>query len=111
MPQHVRKGDLVQVISGDDKGRQGLILRVIPKLQKVLVQGINIHKKHVRKSQMNPQGGVITKELPIHISNVLPVVDGKPTRVRFVTKPDGSKVRVAVDGGKEIGVPLRKARK
>ena len=111
MPRHVRKGDLVQVITGDDKGRQGTILRVIPKRDLVVVQGINVHKKHVKPNQRNPQGAMVDKELPVHISNVLPVVDGKPTRVRFVEKPDGSKVRVAVNGGAQIGQPLRKAAK
>ena len=109
MPRHVRKGDLVQVITGDDKGRQGTITRVIPKRDLVVIQGINVHKKHVKPNQRNPQGAMVDKELLIHISNVLPVVDGKPTRVRFVEKPDGSKVRVAVNGGAQIGQPLRKA--
>jgi len=111
MPRHVRKGDLVQVITGDDRGRQGTILRVVPKRDLVFVQGINVHKKHVKPSQGNPQGAVIDKEMPMHISNVLPVVDGKPTRVRFVEKPDGSKVRVAVSTGAQIGQPIRKAPK
>ena len=111
MPRHVRKGDLVQVLTGKDRGRQGTVLRVAPKDNKVIVQGINIHKKHVRPSRANQAGGIIEKEMPIHISNVLPVVDGKPTRVRFETRADGSKVRVAARTGAVIGVPLKKARK
>lgn len=111
MPRHVRKGDLVQVITGDDKGRQGTIMRVIPKRDLVLIQGINVHKKHVKPNQRNPQGAMIDKEMPIHISNVLPVVDGKPTRVKFVEKPDGSKLRVAVSNGATIGQPIRKPAK
>ena len=102
MPRHVRKGDLVQVITGDDKGRQGTILRVVPKRDLVVVQGINVHKKHVKPSQANPQGGVVRREMPIHISKVSPVVDGKPTRVRFVSDKSGHKSRVAVKGGKAL---------
>jgi len=112
MPRHVRKGDLVQVLAGKDRGRQGEILRVFPEKQRVLVQGINVHKKHVRPSQSNPQGGVTEREMSIHISNVLPVVDGKPTRVRFETRDDGSKVRVAAKKpGTVIGPPLKKPAK
>ena len=69
----------------------------------------NVCKKHVRPNQQNQQGGLVEKELPIHISNVSPAVDGKPTRVRFETREDGSKVRVAVNGGEVIGQPLKKA--
>jgi len=68
-----------------------------------VVQGINVRTKHLKPTQLNPQGGIITKEMPIHISNVSPVVDGKPTRVRFMAKEDGSKVRVAARNGKELG--------
>lgn len=103
MPRHVRKGDQVMVTSGDDKGRTGEILEVITKSDRVLVKGINMRTKHVRPTQLNPQGGIVNKEMPIHISKVSPVVDGKPTRVRFQTKDDGSKVRVAARGGKELG--------
>ncbi|MEX2216626.1 MAG: 50S ribosomal protein L24 [Phycisphaeraceae bacterium] len=111
MPRHVRKGDLVQVIAGDDKGRQGVILRVITKDERVVVQGVNVRRKHVRPSQQNPQGGTVDREMSIHMSNVLPVVNGKPTRVRFVTKDDGTKIRVAASNGQQIGQPLHKARK
>jgi len=111
MPQHVRKGDLVSVLAGDDYGRTGKVLRVNPRNRQVVVQGINVARKHVKPNQKNPQGGVIEKEMPIDISNVLPVVDGQRTRVRFVTKPDGSKQRVAVKSGQVIGEELRKAGK
>jgi large subunit ribosomal protein L24 len=110
MPQHVRKGDLVQVISGGDKNKQGTVLRVMPREDRVLVQGVNVRKKNVRPSQQNPQGGTVELEMPLHISNVQPVVDGKPTRVRFETRDDGSKVRVAASTGAVIGDPLKKAR-
>lgn len=111
MPRHVRKGDIVMVTAGDDKGQQGRVLRVIPNKNQVVIEGINVHTKHVRPSQGNPRGGVIERELPVHQSNVSPVVDGKPTRVRFQSKPDGSKIRVAARGGEQIGPELRKAKK
>ena len=102
MARHIIKGDTVIVTAGADKGTEGTVLRVIPDEDRVIVQGINVRSRHIKPTQQNPQGGIIRKEMPIHISNVSPVVDGKPTRVRFETKADGSKVRVAVRGGKEL---------
>lgn len=114
MARHIKTGDLVQVIAGAgrEKKQQGKVLRVIPDKDLVVVQGVNVRLKHVRPSQNNPQGGRIEKEMPIHISNVQPVSPsaGKPTRVRFETKADGTKVRVAVKGGDELSV-VRKAKK
>jgi large subunit ribosomal protein L24 len=104
MPRHVRKGDTVMVTSGSYKGQIGEIIRVIPKHDQVIVKGINLHTKHVKPTRVAPQGGIITKEMPLHISKVSPVVDGKPVRVGFRTEPDGSKVRVARHGGKELKV-------
>ncbi len=104
MPKHVRKGDQVIVTQGADKGKIGEVLRVITKEDRVLVRGVALRTKHLKPTQANPQGGVFTKETPIHISNVSPVVDGKPSRVRFEVREDGSKVRVAVRGGKQLGV-------
>ena len=102
MPRHIIKGDSVIVTAGNDKGMVGEVLHVFPKDDRVIVHGVNVRSKHIKPSQVNPQGGVIKKEMSIHISNVSPVADGKPTRVKFQTKPDGSKVRVAVKGGKEL---------
>ncbi len=102
MPRHVKAGDQVIVTAGSDKGKVGQILQVIPKSDQVIIQGINMRKKNVKPTQANPNGAIITKEMPIHISNVSPVVDGKASRVRFVTKDDGSKVRVAVRNGAEL---------
>ena len=99
MARHVRKGDTVIVRSGDHKGAVGEIIRVITKSDSVIIKGVNLRTKHLRPTRINPQGGIVTREASIHISNVSPVVDGKPSRVRFVNKPDGSKVRVAVRGG------------
>jgi len=103
MPKHVRKGDQVIVTSGDHKGVTGEITSVITKTDKVIVKGVNLRTKHIRPTQLNPQGGIVSIEAPIHISKVSPVVDGKPTRVRFETSADGSKARVAVRNGKSLG--------
>lgn len=100
---------MVQVIAGDSKGVQARVLRVIPKDDKVIVEGVNVRTKHVRPSQQNQRGGTVQKEMPIHLSNVQPVVDGKPTRVRFQEK-GGAKIRVAARNGEQIGPELKKAR-
>ncbi len=102
MPRHITKGDTVIVTTGNDKGATGQVLRLLIKQNRVVVQGVNIRAKHLKPTQANPQGGIVRREMPVHISNVSPVVDGKPTRVRFEIKPDGAKVRVAVNGGKEL---------
>jgi len=96
--------------SGAKERRVAKVLRVLPDKQRVLVEGVNVHKKHLkpRVDKRYPQGGVIEKEMPIHISNVMPVSDGKPSRVRFESRPDGSKVRVAVKTGQPLGAPIRK---
>lgn len=102
---HVKKGDKVTVISGKDKGKQGTILEAYPKLDKVLVEGINMVKKHAKPSQDNPQGGILNQEAAIHVSNVMPIdpKSGEPTRVGY-TVIDGKKVRIA----KKSGEPLDK---
>jgi large subunit ribosomal protein L24 len=97
---HVKKGDKVQVISGKDKGKQGVVLAAYPKKNRVLVEGVNIVKKHAKPSQLNPQGGIISKEAPIHVSNVMPLdpKTGTPTRVGYKIV-DGKKVRYAKKSG------------
>ncbi len=102
MARHICKGDMVIITAGNDRGVTGEVLRVIPKTDRVVVQGVNVRSKHLKPSQASPQGGIIRREMPIHISNVSPVVEGKPTRVRFELRDDGSKARVAVRGGKEL---------
>ncbi|ERG67269.1 MULTISPECIES: 50S ribosomal protein L24 [Bacillales] len=96
---HVKKGDTVQVMSGKDKGKQGVILKAMPSKNRVVVEGINVIKKHSKPSQANPQGGILEIEAPIHVSNVMPLdpKTGKPTRVGFKVV-DGKKVRVAKSG-------------
>ena len=110
MARHVRKGDMVIVRAGNDRGATGEVLRVIPKSDRVVVQGVNVRSKHIKPNQANPQGGVVRREMPIHISNVSPVVEGSPTRVRFETRSDGTKERIAVRTGKSLHA-LRGARK
>lgn len=95
----IRKDDLVMVMAGSGKGVRAKVLKVDPTNRKVVIEGVNIVKKHVRPSQKNPQGGVLEIERPIAISNVLPInpKTDKPTRVRFVTK-NGKKQRVSTTG-------------
>ena len=99
MAAKIRKGDRVVVLTGKDKGRQGSVLRVFPKDQRVIVEGLNIVHRHTRPTQFDPQGGIKNKEAPIHVSNVA-IVDskGKPTRVGFRVEGD-KKVRFAKTTG------------
>jgi len=100
----IRKGDQVVVTTGRDKGKQGEVLRAMPKDNKVVVQGVNMVKRHTRPSQTNA-GGIISKEAPIDVSNVA-LIDpetGKATRVGYKVV-DGEKVRVAKKSGKVIPV-------
>ena len=116
MARNIRTGDQVQVISGSSRGQTGKVLRILDAKassdqQRVVVEGVNVRVRNIRKSQANPQGGRVRSEQPVHISNVLPLdSDGKPTRVRFETRPDGSKWRVAATNGQPIGEALKKAR-
>ena len=100
--QKIRKGDSVVVLSGKDKGRKGEVLQVMPKDDKALVRGINTVKRHQRQTQTQ-EAGIISKEAPIHLSNlaVADPKDGKPTRVGFRIE-DGKKVRVAKRSGAVI---------
>ncbi|MFZ2996961.1 50S ribosomal protein L24 [Sphingobium sp.] len=98
----IKKGDKVVILAGKDKGRTGSVLQVMPKADKVLVEGINVHVKHRKPDQANPQGGLERKPAPLHISNVAVAgSDGKATRVRFEDR-DGKKVRVAVKSGEVL---------
>ncbi len=103
MSMHVKKGDTVKVMTGKDKGKQGVILEAFPKKNRVLVEGINIVKKHAKPSQDNPQGGIINKEASIHVSNVMPIdpKTGEPTRVGYKVE-NGKKVRIAKKSGEAL---------
>jgi large subunit ribosomal protein L24 len=100
--QKIKKGDTVVVLSGKDKGRTGEVVRAMPKEGKVIVSGVNVHARHRKPSQTNPQGGIERKEAPLHASKVaIATADGKPTRVRFEVR-EGKKVRVAAKTGELI---------
>ncbi len=105
MAMNVRRGDMVMVIAGDDKGKTGEVIRVYMGTDRVLVQGVNRVYRHLRPSREHPQGGRIQKEMPINISNVLPVdpKTNQPTRVGFRTAADGSKERYAKKSGESLG--------
>ena len=97
----IKKDDMVRIIAGKDKGKDGKVLDVDLKTNKVLVEGCNMVSKHQKPSQANPQGGIVKKESPLDISNVMLLVDGQPTRVGFKMEGD-KKVRVAKKTGKVI---------
>ncbi len=98
---HVKKGDTVEVIAGRDKGKRGKILHVLKSQNRVIVEKINMMKRHTKPSQTNQQGGIIEREGKIHISNVMPVdpKSGKPSRVRRRRLEDGTRVRVTQRSG------------
>ena len=98
----IKKGDRVVVLSGKDKGRTGEVVKAMPKEGKVIVSGVNVHARHRKPTQLNPQGGIERTEAPLHISkDSIATADGKPSRVRFETR-DGKKVRVAAKTGELI---------
>lgn len=100
MAAKIKKGDKVVVLAGRDKGRAGEVVQVMPKEDRALVRGVNLVKRHQRQTA-NQEGGIISKEAPIHLSNlaVADPKDGKATRVGFKTLDDGRKVRVAKRSG------------
>jgi large subunit ribosomal protein L24 len=104
MAARIRKGDTVVVIAGADKGKRGEVLRVLPKDNRAVVQGVNVAKKHTKPRGMGQPGGIVEQEATIHLSNVM-LVDGKTdkaTRVGFRVLEDGRKVRVAKATGNVI---------
>ncbi len=106
MPR-IRIDDLVEVISGNDTGKRGRVLKIIPDKDRVVVQGVNLRWKHLRKSQSSPQGGRIRKEMPVHESNVMLVDAVTDTRSRIGSATvDGKKVRVARKTGNAIGTSV-----
>ncbi|MBI4398544.1 MAG: 50S ribosomal protein L24 [Candidatus Omnitrophica bacterium] len=101
----IRKNDLVKVVSGKDRGKQGKVFRVFPKENTALVEGINLSAKHERPTQNNPKGGVIHKESPIHVSNImlLDPASQKPTRVGYSFLSDGTKKRMSKKSQELLG--------
>jgi large subunit ribosomal protein L24 len=101
MATRIKKDDEVVVISGRDKGARGRVLKVLPDTEQVIVEGVGKVKKHQKPNQKNPQGGIIDKDMPIHVSKVmlLDAKTDKPTRVRMGKDADGKKVRVTVKSG------------
>ncbi|MDD9966090.1 MAG: 50S ribosomal protein L24 [Myxococcales bacterium] len=101
MALRIRKGDDVVVIAGKDKGSRGKVLKVVTDVDRVIVEGVNKVKRHQRPTPQNAQGGIIEKEMPIDMSNVM-IVDPKtekPTRIRMGQNADGKKIRIAVRSG------------
>ena len=98
----IKKGDTVQIITGNDAGKTGRVIKVFLDKDRVVVEGANMVKKHARPTQDNPQGGIIEKEATIHISNVMMVASGKPTRLGYKTLEDGRKVKFAKKTGEVI---------
>jgi len=103
MAARIRKGDKVVVLAGKDKGKTGEVLRVIPSEDRAVIRGVNVVRRHQRQTA-TAQGGIVSKEMPIHLSNVAIADprDGKPTKVGFRVQPDGRKVRFAKLSGDVI---------
>ena len=100
----LKKGDRVRVLTGKDRGKEGVIMRVLPKDNKVIVDGVNVAKKHQKARTATSQGGIIDKDMPIPVPNValLSPSDGKPTKVGYKVLDDGTKIRVCRRTGAEI---------
>ena len=98
----IKKGDTIHVITGNDTGKSGRVIKVYPDTNRIVVEGVNRVKKHARPTQENPQGGIIEKEATIHISNVMLVAGSNPTRVGFKFLEDGRKVKFAKKTGEII---------
>ncbi len=101
---HIKKGDEVMVIAGNYKGQKGKVLEMIVDKKRAIVEGINMISKHTKPNQDNPDGGIIKKEAPVHISNLLPIdpKTGKPTRVGRRLNNKGKLVRYAKKSGEEL---------
>ena len=107
MKLHIRKGDMVEVISGVDAGKRGRVLKVLPQKDRALVEGVNFIKRHTKPSTKNQQGGIIEKESPLHAAKLM-LVDPQTeerTRIRRKRLDDGSYIRVATKSGEQISEP------
>ena len=98
----ILKGDIVRIMTGADKGKEGRVLKSYPSKNRVLVEGIKMVKKHVSPSQENPQGGVTEKEMPIDVSNVMLVINNEITKIGYKILDDGKKVRISKKTGEII---------
>jgi large subunit ribosomal protein L24 len=100
----IKKGDRVRVLSGKDRGKEGVVMRALPAEGKVIVDGVNVAKKHQKPTKMTMQGGIIDKDMPIDASNVAVIdpSDGKPTRVGFKIDADGHKTRISRRTGVDL---------
>ena len=101
------RGDRVRVIRGNHRDAEGTVLRVLRASDRVVIQGVNMRKRHVRPTQANPEGGIVTSEAPIHLSNVMLVepASGDASRIRIRVEPDGFKERIAVKTGNPVPKP------
>lgn len=99
----LKKGDTVEVITGKDKGKQGEVAFVFPKSKKIIVHGVNTASKHQKARRANDAGGIIEKDLPFDVSNVMLVHKGKTVRIGYKFQDDGTKVRIARPSGEVIG--------
>ena len=104
MKFHVKKNDEVIIIAGDDKGKKGRIIEVDRQKSRVIVDGANLNSKHTKPNAKSPQGGILKKEAPVHISNLNPLdpKSGKPTRIGRVRNEKGKLVRISKKSGEEI---------
>jgi large subunit ribosomal protein L24 len=108
----IRKGDMVEVIAGNDKGAHGRVLRLINDKNRVVVEGVNLRWKHMRKSQQQPQGGRVRREMPVHMSNVMLYDESAGVRTRIGFQGEGTKkVRVSRKTGAEIGTVAAEPKK
>ena len=110
MAARLKTGDQVVVISGKNKGKQGKIARILADSDRVVIEGVNLIKRHLKPTPKSPQGGILEKEAPLHASKVMPVdpKTGKGTRVRFETDEKGNKVRLA-KSGEHLPTPAKDA--
>ena len=90
---NIKKDDIVKIITGKDKGKTGRVIKVIPSRDRLIVEGLNLMKKHQRPTQDNQQGGIVEKEASIHRSNVMLMRNNKPTRISYKISDNGKKVR------------------
>ena len=98
----IKKGDMVVVLKGKDRGKEGVVMRVMPKDGKVIVEGVNIAKKHQKSTRATMQAGIIDKDMPMDVSNVAILSQGKPSRVGFRVEADGTKTRIAKRTGEVL---------